>query len=515
MASAHSPSTRPSYDDNDAGTRLEQLDQLEDDKIREMARDMGIHVGRSKKITLINKIMKKEDELQHATDPIPPNDDEGENNSGRTEESSTQQLLERLVLALENRQQWEQTRKMEMTKLKDGEDVENWLRVFEKVATVNGWPKEMWGYKIGPLLVGTTLTVYNKLSLAELSHYQHVKRQLLHASKLSPDVFCSRYHSLKLEEYESYLDYGRKKIELCERWIETSGKSWLDVIVMYDQFQQWMKTSKDVDLVTYIQASKPRTSLEMYELADQFKAMRATYDQTSRETKFARNRNKQQQNKGKSIEKDSSNAVNKKRIYKCYVCGSVEHMASRCPKRFDVTSEQHGRKGGKISNNANICAHEDQKPNSKYLKKGRIGERSVSILLDTGADLSIAKRSLLTQEVVRDSDTVQITSCLNQVQTVPTAQVTIQIGKIKRSIRVAVLNDPPHDVMLGQSAIDSFGLIAVKETEEGDFTEPGKEKCEPEGMACFVSHLALMAQMDEVESDETKIRKDTMRSIEN
>ena len=46
--------------------RLESLDYLSEAEIGDMAKTFGINPGRAKKITLINKIVKAEDEIQAA-----------------------------------------------------------------------------------------------------------------------------------------------------------------------------------------------------------------------------------------------------------------------------------------------------------------------------------------------------------------------------------------------------------------------------------------------------------------
>ena len=66
MATGTAPFKTSTMADVDEADRLERLDHMSENEIRDMAKILGINPGRSKKITLINKIIKAEDAIQAA-----------------------------------------------------------------------------------------------------------------------------------------------------------------------------------------------------------------------------------------------------------------------------------------------------------------------------------------------------------------------------------------------------------------------------------------------------------------
>lgn len=64
-------------------------------------------------------------------------------------------------------------------KLEEGQDVDVFLRSFEKMAALHKWDKSEWAIHLVPLLTGKALEAYSRLSDCESGSYDKIKEAIL------------------------------------------------------------------------------------------------------------------------------------------------------------------------------------------------------------------------------------------------------------------------------------------------------------------------------------------------
>ena len=69
--------------------------------------------------------------------------------------------------------------KLPMQKLNATDNVEHFLSTFERIATQQEWPKEVWATQLAGLLIGKAMAVYAALTPKDALLYDKVKEGIL------------------------------------------------------------------------------------------------------------------------------------------------------------------------------------------------------------------------------------------------------------------------------------------------------------------------------------------------
>jgi len=116
---------------------------------------------------------------------------------------------ENIVAAGEKQFKVETAAKM-LPKLGADHEIETYLVTFEKIATINKWPKAHWTAVLQTQLKGKTLRVFSELSDNDCKDFEKLKKALLAAFELSPEVYRKRFRSQSKGENDSYLGFAFK-----------------------------------------------------------------------------------------------------------------------------------------------------------------------------------------------------------------------------------------------------------------------------------------------------------------
>lgn len=116
----------------------------------------------------------------------------------------------------------------------DPSDIENYLLSFERICTVNFWPKEHWSAVLQTQLTGKALKVFAELSELGCSNYDVLKKALLVAYELCPEVYRKRFRSFTKLTQDTYADYAFK--------LQNVFKRWLDGVKAYDDVDMLRQT---------------------------------------------------------------------------------------------------------------------------------------------------------------------------------------------------------------------------------------------------------------------------------
>ncbi|KAJ8035059.1 hypothetical protein HOLleu_22149 [Holothuria leucospilota] len=103
------------------------------------------------------------------------------------------------------------------------DDLDAYIRRFERFAKTAEWPDVEWAVSLGALLSGKALDVYSRLPKADADDYKKVKSALLQRYDLTEDVFRNKLRNSKLEPGETFTQFGERLPGYRKRWVETAG----------------------------------------------------------------------------------------------------------------------------------------------------------------------------------------------------------------------------------------------------------------------------------------------------
>ena len=97
-------------------------------------------------------------------------------------------------------------------------EVAKYFLHFEKIATSLEWPRDVWMLLLQSVLVGKAREVYSAMSLEHSSQYDLVKKAVLKAYELVPEVYGQNFRNYKKVDKHTYTEFAREKEALLHRW---------------------------------------------------------------------------------------------------------------------------------------------------------------------------------------------------------------------------------------------------------------------------------------------------------
>ncbi|KAL1269301.1 hypothetical protein QQF64_031590 [Cirrhinus molitorella] len=115
-----------------------------------------------------------------------------------------------------------------LPKMTANDDVENYLQMFENVATREGWAREDWARLLAPLLTGEAQRAYFSLSAAASEKYEELKQEILARMGLSPICAAQQFHEW---EYKPWVPARAQAAELINPHLSAAQKTELQHLV--------------------------------------------------------------------------------------------------------------------------------------------------------------------------------------------------------------------------------------------------------------------------------------------
>ena len=150
----------------------------------------------------------------------------------------------------------------------DGKDnMDSYLKRFERFATNAKWPKEEWATNLSTLLQGKALDVYSRLSSTEALDYDKLCDALLKRYQLTEEGFRQKFRTSKQEVGETAGQFVVRLTNYLSRWMEL-GKvdetyEGLKDLILREQFL----TVSNRNLVLFLKERKIKSIKEMVELS--------------------------------------------------------------------------------------------------------------------------------------------------------------------------------------------------------------------------------------------------------
>ena len=337
-------------------------------------------------------------------------------------------------------------------KFEEGDDIEAYLRTFERLAQANDWPQDTWAPRLAAVLTGKAREAYALMSADDIDSYDKVKLAVLKKYQLGSEAYREKFRSSYKKSDERFQEWGVRVSQYFDRWLEINEIGDFEKLrefVILDQLISMLTP----DLQVWIKERKPATIEKMTELAE-------LYVTSRKSGKGGKSKNGKNSDKGGSKEKGSG----KKEIV-CYNCREIGHISKDCTKRKDGDDAAKAAKGTKKATGTGMLCLSPTRPgyinHKKYIFPGRVNSEHVEMLLDTGCTNTLVRGSLVPKDAYTGSS-FQILLANGMTQVVPMADVTLSGTEGTKVCTVGVLESLPVEVLLSEKDFSSIGSLEDK-----------------------------------------------------
>jgi len=313
------------------------------------------------------------------------------------------------------------------------DNIDSYLRRFERYASLQNWPKGDWAIYLSALLKGRALEVYSRLTETEARSYTKLKAALLRKYQLTVEGFRRQFYAARREKDETASQFVCRIEGYLDRWvqlaeIEESFKGLRDLIVR----EQFLSVCEE-HLAIYLRERNPKELPEVIKLADIYLDARLQRDAKDRRIKqpFQMKPTTSERPAERVVETTTSSERSEDKSRRtCYLCHQVGHMRKQCPLY------RQGSKGStermamcqeipSADKKSKTCSHDLLVPGTLELRcgcqmpyvgclsenassepvdrrlptvTGKVNGHVVSVLRDTGCTTAVVCDGLVTEE---------------------------------------------------------------------------------------------------------------------
>ncbi len=345
-----------------------------------------------------------------------------------------------------------------MPSFQQGEDIENYLRRYERLARTWRWPEEEWSYRLVPLLTGQALEAYLAMDEEQAEIYEDLKEALLEKFNISPETYRQRFRSTTVPGGESPTETYHRLKNLYKRWVRPEGHSKEEIgeAIILEQLLRVLP----YDARTWVREHEPRSGREAAKLAQQYLNAHRGGPRTQPLKGIVRGFPNNSGSERGRVEL-SDNAQGPKSMAKdwlCFYCQQPGHKAAVCPARkakltgFCYVPREGDSDFDSVGESQNVY---DVIVNGHELKA----------LLDTGSSLSLLKPCFVNN--VNYVNTTSVQCVHGDVKQYPRAEVMVEVQEQMYLLNVAIVDNLPVDIILGRDLPVLYELLqpTIKDSE--------------------------------------------------
>ena len=151
------------------------------------------------------------------------------------------------------------------------DELDSYLLRFERYAENASWEKDTWAIKLSALLTGRAMDVYTRMSDADASDYDKLKRALLTRYNYTEDGYRKRFREATPETEETPDQFVIRLKNYLAKWLELSGSSPQNFDALVDLIvkEQFINACSE-DLAMYLLERGPKDLVELTTWAQKY-----------------------------------------------------------------------------------------------------------------------------------------------------------------------------------------------------------------------------------------------------
>ena len=218
------------------------------------------------------------------------------------------------------------------------DELDSYLLRFERYAENASWEKDTWAIKLSALLTGRAMDVYTRMSNADASDYDKLKKALLTRYNYTEDGYRKRFREATPENEETPDQFVIRLKNYLAKWLELSGSSPQNFDALIDLIvkEQFINACSE-DLAMYLLERGPKDLVELTTWAQKY--LIAHKEQLGK-SKAAVQPRRVDQKKTTQSKPDSSQG--RRRSLQCYCCRGFGHRQSECGTKISPGKDQKG-----------------------------------------------------------------------------------------------------------------------------------------------------------------------------
>ena len=218
------------------------------------------------------------------------------------------------------------------------DELDSYLLRFERYAENASWEKDTWAIKLSALLTGRAMDVYTRMSDADASDYDKLKKALLTRYNYTEDGYRKRFREATPETEETPDQFVIRLKNYLAKWLELSGSSPQNFDALVDLIvkEQFINACSE-DLAMYLLERGPKDLVELTTWAQKYLIAHKGQLGKSKATVQPRRVDLKKTTQSKP---DSSQG--RQRLLQCYRCRGFGHRKSECGTKISPGKDQKG-----------------------------------------------------------------------------------------------------------------------------------------------------------------------------
>ena len=353
------------------------------------------------------------------------------------------------------------------------DNIDAFLRRFERVAKAMNWDIRNYGIMLGTLLSGKALNVYARLPNSEADDYGKIKNALLKNYNLTEEGFLGKFRKSKPKDDESPEQYITRIGNYCGGWFESAGVSTYEEIKSLIVKEQFLNMCPR-NLTTHLKERSFESIPEMCKQAERYLQAHKQkmtdnqrtvdgYNKEDGDSKTEHNQKKDCYNCGKfghiRAECKNEGGGNQQRCNNCHMYGHLEEtcrnkkeVGGMMKMRWVTSNRQHQKEMQYMYNKTAKHHCKDQRDINDVLRpvKGKVNNSIGSTLRDTGCStICVNKKLVLPQQLTGHRKTCKLMD--GTEKSFQTAVVNIDTPYIRgKQMPVLCIDNPEYDIVVGE-----------------------------------------------------------------
>ena len=218
------------------------------------------------------------------------------------------------------------------------DELDSYLLRFERYAENASWEKDTWAIKLSTLLTGRAMDVYTRMSDADASDYDKLKKALLTRYNYTEDGYRKRFREATPETEETPDQFVIRLKNYLAKWLELSGSSPQNFDALVDLIvkEQFINACSE-DLAMYLLERGPKDLVELTTWAQKY--LIAHKEQLGKSKATVQPRRVDQK---KTTQSKPDSSQGRQRLLQCYRCRGFGHRQSECGTKISPGKDQKG-----------------------------------------------------------------------------------------------------------------------------------------------------------------------------